>query len=128
MKKLLTLLSCIILINTAANAQDSSRYAKQKTRVKNMDTARKQELAQKGVTKKNYQALNLSKDQEKQIDNIHANTKKAKEQVKNDNTLTEEQKQEKLKAIDKEAKNKTNSVLTPDQRQKMKQKRKTKNS
>jgi Spy/CpxP family protein refolding chaperone len=124
MKKIIALLTCILLVTSVTYAQkDSTRYAREKTRVKNMDTTRKQNLKDKGITKNNVKDLDLSKDQEKQIDNIHSNARQEKEKINNDNSLTPEQKQEKIKEVDRTAKSKTNSVLTPDQRQKMKDKR-----
>jgi len=124
MKQLLTLFVCILLVTTVTHAQnenDSSKYSKEKMKGKNMDSTRKQELKGKGLSKKNLEALDLTKDQEKQINEIHSNARKEKEKINNDNSLTEEQKQEKIKALDKETKSKTNAVLTPEQRQKLKQ-------
>jgi Spy/CpxP family protein refolding chaperone len=125
MKKILALFTCILLIVATANAQkqDSSKYAKDKQRVKNMDSTHKQNLKDNGVTKQKMKDLNLSKDQEKQLDDIHSNTRQEKEKINNDNSLTPEQKQEKLKQVDKEEKSKMNNVLTPEQRQKAKQDR-----
>lgn len=124
MKKLLTLLTCFLMITSFSYAQkDSSRYAKEKTRVRNMDSTRKQNYRDKGVTKNNMKDLNLSKDQEKQMDDIHTRSRQEKEKINNDNSLTPEQKQQKLQAIDKEEKSKMHTVLTPEQRQKMKAKR-----
>jgi Spy/CpxP family protein refolding chaperone len=74
-----------------------------------------------GVSKKNLEQLDLSKDQEKQIDDIQLNARQEKEKINNDRTLTPEQKKEKIKAIDKGSKNKIKAVLTPEQKQRMKE-------
>jgi periplasmic protein CpxP/Spy len=123
MKRILTLIICVLLITTVTNAQDSTRRAKEKSRIQNTDSTRKQNLKNKGITKKNLKELDLSKDQEKQIDDIHTKNRQEKEKINNDKTLTAEQKKEKIKAIDRESKNKVNSVLTPEQRQKVKEKK-----
>jgi len=117
MKKIVVLFSCIFLIAVAANAQDT------KDKVKNLDSTHKENLKGKGVTKNNLKDLDLSKDQQKQIDDIHSNAKKEKEKIKSDNTLTEEQKQEKIKQIEKDSKTKVNGVLTPEQKEKIKKKK-----
>ena len=120
MKKILTSIFCVLLVTTITYAQDSTQRAKEKTKMQNTNTG-KQNLNNKGTAKKNLEQLDLSKDQEKQIDDIRSNSRQEKEKINIDKTLTAEQKKEKIKAIDKEAKNKINSVLTPEQREKMKQ-------
>jgi protein CpxP len=114
MKKIVVLFSCIILIAVTANAQDK------KDKVKNLDSTHKENLKEKGVTKNNLKDLDLSKDQQKQIDDIHSNAKKEKEKIKNDSTLTEEQKKDKIKQIEKDSKTKVNGLLTPEQKEKLK--------
>jgi len=125
MKKILTLVVCTLLITTASNAQkqDSSKYAKDRERIKNMDSTHKENLKDQGITKDKVKDLNLSQDQKKQMDDIHSQTRQEKEKINNDNSLTADQKQQKLKEIDKQEKSKMNNVLTPDQRQKVKQNR-----
>jgi len=120
MKKLLTSIICVLLVTTIVNAQDSTQRAKEKTKMQSTDPG-KQNSNNKGNSKKNLEQLDLSKDQEKQIDGIRSNSRQEKGKINNDKTLTPEQKKEKIKAIDKESKNKINALLTPEQRQKMKQ-------
>ena len=119
MKKMLTSIFCVLLITVVASAQDSTQRAKEKT-MQNTNSG-KQNSNNKGTAKKDLKQLNLSTDQEKQIDNVRSNSRQEKEKINNDKTLTAEQKKEKIKAIDKESKNKINDVLTPEQREKMKQ-------
>ena len=83
----------------------------------------KQKIKNKDGVKKNLKQLDLSNDQQKQIDDIHANSKQEKDKINNDKTLTDEQKKEKIKAVDKDSKHKIHSVLTPEQREKMKKKK-----
>jgi len=120
MKKTLISIFCVLLIATVANAQDSTQRAQEKTKMQTTNSG-KQNSNNKGTAKKDLKQLNLSTDQEKQIDNVRSNSRQEKEKINNDKTLTAEQKKEKIKAIDKESKNKINDVLTPEQREKMKQ-------
>ena len=109
----------MLLIGSMANAQtkDSTRYQKDRERYKNMDSTKKEKLKDKGYTKN----LNLSHDQKKRMDSIHAETHKQRAAIENDNSLTQEQKQQKIKALNKQEKSKMSGVLTPEQRQKAKQ-------
>jgi hypothetical protein len=111
----------MLLIGSMANAQtkDSTRYQKDRQRFKNMDSTKKEKLRDKGFTKN----LDLSHDQKKRMDSIHAETHKQRDAIEKDNSLTQEQKQEKIKALNKQEKSKMNGVLTPEQKQKAKQTR-----
>ena len=128
MKKIIFLLSCVLLIAVTSDAQqDSTTKKTKKERIQNhkenMDSTQKQKLKEKGVTKENIKELDLSSDQRKQVDEIVVNTKKEKEKIKNDASLTDAQKEEKIKAVEKDSKSKMNNVLTPEQKAKMKKKR-----
>ncbi|MBG9376766.1 hypothetical protein I5907_10995 [Panacibacter sp. DH6] len=127
MNKLMLLLLSLVAVTSVSNAQDSTARKTKKERIQNhaqnMDSTRRQNLKEKGITKENLKDLDLSQDQKKQVDDILINTKKEKEKIKNDATLTDAQKEEKLKATEKDAKAKLNNVLTPEQREKMKKKR-----
>lgn len=122
MQKIILLLSVFLAIAVISNAQVPNAQQK-KDRVKNYDSTKRQDLKDKGITKDNLKDLNLSKDQQKQIDDIHTNARKQKEQIKNDPSLTEEQKQEKMKQVDQDSKNKMNGILTKEQKDKIKNKR-----
>ena len=121
------LLLSLVAVTSVSNAQDSTARKTKKERIQNhaqnMDSTRRQNLKEKGITKENLKDLDLSQDQKKQVDDILINTKREKEKIKNDATLTDAQKEEKLKATEKDAKAKLNNVLTPEQREKMKKKR-----
>jgi Spy/CpxP family protein refolding chaperone len=118
MKKLIALLSCVFFTIAIAHAQDSTDTSSKQTH--------KHEMKGKGGGKKGLKALNLSKDQQKQVDQVRADTRKQKEAINSDSSLTAEQKQEKIKAIEKDSKTKINNVLTPEQRQQLKQNKKGK--
>jgi Spy/CpxP family protein refolding chaperone len=127
MKKIIFLLSCVLLIAVTSDAQQDSTAKKTKkeriqNHTENMDSTQKQKLKEKGITKENIKELDLSSDQRKQVDEIVVNTKKEKEKIKNDASLTDAQKEEKIKAIEKDSKSKMNNVLTPEQKAKMKKK------
>ena len=133
MKRIYFLLSCVLLLAFSSKAQDSTAKKTNKEKVqnhvKNMDSTQKQKLKDKGITKENLKDLNLSNEQNKKVDDILVTHKKEKEKIQNDNSLTEDQKNEKLKALDKDAKKKINDVLTPEQKEKIKKhKEKTKSS
>jgi Spy/CpxP family protein refolding chaperone len=118
MKKLIYLVVCMLLMGTMADGQrnDSTRHEKDKTRLKGDSTA-KTKLKDEGRLKD----LNLNDDQKKSLDSIHTETRKQKGAIENDKSLTDAQKQEKIKALNKKEKSKMNSLLTPEQREKVKQ-------
>ncbi len=122
MKRLLVLASCFLLIAGAANAQkpDSLKKAKAKSKVENLDSTQKKKLADKGFTEGNMKDLNLSPEQAQQIDKIRQQKRQEREKISNDNSLTQEQKDEKMKALNEDFKTKTGAVLTKEQREKVK--------
>jgi len=123
MKKILYLLVCMLLVGSIANAQkkDSTRYEKDRARLKS-DSAAKAKLRDEGITKD----LNLSRQQKKSMDSIHVATHKQKEAIENDKSLSDEQKKEKLKDLNKQQKSQMNNVMTPEQQEKAKQTRENK--
>lgn len=64
--------------------------------------------------------LNLSREQKKQVRDLKKEDEAAKESINNDKTLTEEQKKEKLKELRKARQEKIKSMLTPEQKEKLK--------
>lgn len=124
MKKIIAVLSLTFLIATVATAQDSTKEKKtKKERVKDMDSTHKATLKEKGITMENLKELELTKEQQKKAEDIITNTRQEKEKIKGDASLTEAQKEEKLKAVEKDAKGKISEMLTPEQREKIKQKK-----
>src|SRR5690349_22762195 len=107
MKKIFYLITCMLLVGSMANAQKN-------------DSAKNKKSEQ--IAKE----LNLSPDQKKQVDGIHADTRKQKEAIENDKSLTEDQRQQKIKELKKQERSKMNAVLTPEQREKIKQTRENK--
>ena len=78
----------------------------------------------KNKKKEMMQTLNLTKEQRGQMKEFHQSMKQKKEAVAGDQSLTESQKKEKLKELHKEQKEKMNSILTPEQREKMMEQKK----
>lgn len=68
--------------------------------------------------------LNLSPDQKSQMKTLHQDMKQQRESIMNDQTLTADQKKQKMKEFRKSQSEKVNGILTPDQQQKMKELRK----
>lgn len=69
-------------------------------------------------------SLGLSDSQKAQLKGIREDAKKQRDAIKNDSSLSENQKKAKLKELRTATRGKVDSVLTPEQREKMKQLRK----
>ncbi|MEO5944148.1 MAG: hypothetical protein ABIP30_08540 [Ferruginibacter sp.] len=67
--------------------------------------------------------LNLSKDQRGKLKEMKQENKTAKDQVENDATLSEKQKKQQLKALKRQNAEKMNTLLTDDQREKLREMR-----
>ncbi len=63
--------------------------------------------------------LNLTAEQETQLKSIHEGAKSQIDAVRNDSSLTQEQKEVKLKSIHQNTLQQVSSILTPEQREKM---------
>jgi Spy/CpxP family protein refolding chaperone len=68
--------------------------------------------------------LNLTADQKSQMKALHQDMKQQREGIMNDQSLTSDQKKEKMKELRKSQSEKMNTILTPDQQAKMKELRK----
>ena len=88
-----------------------------------LDSTKRENLKEKGITENSMKELDLSKDQFNQIEGFRKSAKEEKEKIKNDNTLTEAQKEEKIKAVDENFRKKSGSVMTKEQRSKVEKKR-----
>ena len=64
--------------------------------------------------------LNLTADQKAQMKTLHESNKQQREAIKNDASLTPDQKKAKMKDLYKTQSDKMNSILTPDQQAKRK--------
>jgi len=65
--------------------------------------------------------LGLNADQRTQLQSIHKNTRDQVTAIRNDTTLTSEQKEAKLRSVFESAHQQANNILTPEQQQKMKE-------
>lgn len=68
--------------------------------------------------------LNLTADQKTQMKTVHQDMKQQREAIMNDQSLTSDQKKEKMKDLRKSQSEKVNTILSPDQQSKMKEMRK----
>ncbi len=75
----------------------------------------------RGGDREGLRDLDLTDDQRKQIQAIHQNEKQQLEAVKNDPTLTPEQKRQKAKQIRTASNKQISGLLTPEQRKKWNQ-------
>lgn len=64
--------------------------------------------------------LNLTSEQKSQMKALHESNKQEREAIKNDASLTQDQKRAKMKDLHKIQSEKMNSILTPDQQAKRK--------
>ena len=113
MKKLLTVVFILYFFISNAIAQVKREVNPSQNSQSNM--------VQKNKKKAMMKELNLTKEQRGQMKEFKQSMKQKKADITNDKTLTQEQKQAKLKELHKEKKEKMNSILTPEQREKMKE-------
>lgn len=66
-------------------------------------------------------ALGLTADQRSQLKSIHESTRDQVTTIRNDATLTQEQKMEKIRSIHQGVRQQVSGILTPEQREKMKE-------
>lgn len=87
-----------------------------------MSDSTKQTIKEVMKTKKGKKMaeLNLSREQKKQVKEIKQNDDAAKNAILNDAALSEEQKKEKLKELRKARQEKIKTMLTPEQKEKLK--------
>lgn len=112
MKKLFLLAIAGCLFATAGNAQVTRKPAhSQKVQSDSAHHFKRGEM---------MNDMNLSPDQKTQLKALHESNMKQREAIKNDATLTPEQKKDKMKDLHKAQSEKMNSILTPDQQAKRK--------
>ena len=108
MKRIILLAVAVVLFSSGAFAQ----------------IQRKTDTAQSVNSKKRHHdmmaQLDLSKDQKEKMKEIRKENKSNFDAIKNDNTLTGEQKKAEMVKLRMEQKRKMNSILTSEQQQKMK--------
>lgn len=112
MKKLfvLSLLACGLALGSQAQV---TRTVTSKQKVQS-DSSRKVHLQQ-------MKDLNLTKDQQAQMKSMRQDAKSQRDAIKNDASLTQEQKKAKMKDLEQTFKAKRDAILTPDQISKMKE-------
>lgn len=116
MKAIKFLLLTFLFISTKAGfSQEPRGKAKAKRDSINRMTP---EDKRKEINK--FTKLDLSQQQLDEIKEIQSTGKKARADVKNDNSLTPEQKKQKIKELHKEQSKKVMQLLTPEQRKKFK--------
>ena len=84
------------------------------------------EQSKKEIKKQMIRSLNLTKEQRQKFKEIHQANKEKKESISNNDQLTESQKKNLLKELHKEAAMNMNSLLSEEQRDKVKAMRKEK--
>jgi periplasmic protein CpxP/Spy len=85
-------------------------------------TAQTQRAGMHDAMKQAINSLNLSDDQKSQLSSIFADAKSKREALRADNSLSQDQKHDKMKAIHADTRAKINQVLTADQRTQLKEK------
>jgi len=113
MKKVFLFVTAALLFAATSNAQ-VQRNSSSSQRVQS-DSARH------GRNGKMMNELNLSQDQKTQIKSLHQENKQQRDAIKNDASLTPDQKKQKMKELHQSQSEKMNSILTPDQQAKRKQ-------
>lgn len=103
MKKMIVLAAALFMISTSIMAQSDSLKSSRKS-------LRKEMAKEAGITK----------EQGKQAKQINDDFKIQAKTIKNDASLTDDQKKEKIRTLNQERRTKTQAVFTPDQQAKMK--------
>jgi Spy/CpxP family protein refolding chaperone len=76
-----------------------------------------------GPGNRGQEALNLTTDQRSQLKAIHQSTRDQVNAIRNDSTLTQEQKAEKVRSLHQSTRQQASGILTPEQQQKIKAER-----
>ena len=119
MKKIIAMAIAALFITVAANAQIQ--------RIQD-STFEKNRPHQKMMVKDNWNNLNLTDAQKKQMKDNQESFKKQQESVRNDASLTQEQKKAKMMELQKANREKNNKILTADQKATMKASQKERRS
>lgn len=115
MKKIFTSILLMSLFVISANSQ--IRRATDSTQNFVSTSAKRNEKLEK------MNSLNLTKQQMSQLKEFRRNIKQQKNAINNDPSLSDEQKQNKLKGLHKEQQEKLKSILTAEQMQQLKEER-----
>ena len=110
MKKIIFIAMAAIAFTTATQAQDSTTSRKMK-----MDHPAKMQRTQM------FDELNLTQDQKDKMKKMHEDNKAKMDDIKNNASLSDDQKQEQMKTLREDQHKNMESILTDDQKAKMKQ-------
>ena len=124
MKKLMIILA-LSAVTGSAMAQ-LQRAKKPKTTSDTTATGVATMKEDKQSRKQMMRELNLTKEQKGKFKEMQQNMKAKKEEIENDDKLSDTEKKEKLRELRKEQMKNTDSILNDEQREKMKQMRKDK--
>jgi DNA-directed RNA polymerase subunit H (RpoH/RPB5) len=116
MKKLSILVSIFFLLSGKINAQIQRQV--------NPSQAVVSDTLQKNNKREVLNELNLTKDQKDKIKELQRTMKQKRDDINNDQTLTDDQKKGKLKDLRIEQKENLGTILTPDQLEKLTEERK----
>ncbi|HKT25806.1 MAG TPA: Spy/CpxP family protein refolding chaperone [Terriglobales bacterium] len=115
------ILSGAMTLPLAALAQDSGSATSGDTANATSQQATNNERGQRG--EKFAEALNLTPEQKADLKSIHENTRQQAQAIKNDSSLTADQKKAKFKELRKSSREQMMAKLTPDQQKKFKEMR-----
>ncbi len=111
MKKISILVSIFFLLSGKINAQIQRRV--------NPSQGVVSDTLQKNNRREMLSELNLTKDQISKIKELKSTMKQKRDEINNDQTLTDDQKKGKLKDLRIEQKENLGTILTPDQLEKL---------
>ncbi len=112
---IITMASFAQVQRNAATKKDSAEMA-----MANETTNSENGQSKKETKRQMIRSLNLSKEQKQKFKEIHQANKEKKESISGNDQLTESQKKDQLKELHKEATMNMNSILSEEQRDKMK--------
>jgi len=121
MKKIIIpLIFCLLITSSFAQVQRKVPNSKLDSTGISMNSGTGNSMKQKQGKLKALKELNLTKEQKQQMKTMRQDSKAEQDAITNDTTLTEAQRKEKLKAVKTEAAKKLQSILTEEQRSKLK--------
>jgi Spy/CpxP family protein refolding chaperone len=75
-----------------------------------------------------FKDMDLTKEQKEQVKSLRLTMKQRRQDINNDKSLTEEQRQEKMKELQAEQRKKLSTILTPEQMKKLMDERRNRRS
>jgi Spy/CpxP family protein refolding chaperone len=123
MKNRLAIMGLALALGVPAFAQEAKTKTDSDTSKQSVQEDRMERRhARRGMMKDRLaQELNLTDAQKTQLRNMHQQNREQMKAIKTDDSLTQEQKKEKFKALHESRQAQMNSILTPDQQQKFAQ-------